>query len=364
MMTSRERLRRCYCHEELDRPAVYSRTGFPADDPTYDRMKAYLLAHTELKRGWDGRAFAPPAPVTTRVEPVSADYDRQVTTLHTPAGELRASYLQSRHGLPGMHETYCIKGRADAETWLSLPLPELAGDTASFAEADREIGDRGIVEVQLGFNPAGYVAELCGSETFAVMTLTDRDILHALCERQMEALLRAVRFLLDRRIGPYFAMLGEEYLVPPLHGPHDFDDFNVRYDKPILDLIHDAGGRVHIHCHGSIRHVLSGFLTLGADVLHPFEAPPMGDITPREAKAAVRGRICLEGNIQIADMYDLPPAAIREQTAALIADVFDDRRGLIVSPTASPFIRGAGETAFPRYQAMIETVLHGEALCR
>jgi hypothetical protein len=50
-MTRRERLRRCYFNEELDRPAVYSRTGFPKDDPTYDSLKAYLLRHTELKRG-------------------------------------------------------------------------------------------------------------------------------------------------------------------------------------------------------------------------------------------------------------------------------------------------------------------------
>lgn len=360
MMTSRERLRRCYFHEELDRPAVYSRAGFPADDPTYDRLKAYLEAHTELKRGWNGRAFESPDPVTTFTEPASADFERQMTVLHTPAGDLRATTLLSRHGLPGMHETYFITERADADIWLSLPPPALAGDTSSFAAADREIGDRGIVEVQLGMNPAGYVAELCGSETFAVMTLTDRDILHALCERRMQVMLATVRFLLDRGIGPYFAMLGEEYLVPPLHGPRDFDDFNVRYDTPILERIHDAGGRVHIHSHGSIRDVLPGFLALGADVLHPFEAPPMGDITAREAKAAVRGRICLEGNIQIADMYDSAPEDIRAQTAALIADAFDDGRGLIVCPTASPYIRGAGAQCFPQYRAMIDTVLHRE----
>ena len=357
MLTSRERLRRCYFHEDLDRPGVYSRAGFPPDDPSYDRLKACLAEHTELKRGWDGRAFESPEPVESFFEPVSDDYERKVTVLHTPAGDLRAAYLHSRHGQPGFQERYYIDSREDAEAYLSLPLPEVAGDTASFADADREIGDRGIVEVGLGFNPAGYVAELCGSETFAVLSLTDRDILLALCERRMQVMLRAVRFLLEREIGPYFSMLGEEFLTPPLHGPRDFDDFNVRYDKPILDLIHDAGGRVHIHSHGSIRRVMPGFLAMGADVLHPFEAPPMGDITAREAKDMVRGRMCLEGNIQIADMYESTPEEIRAQTAALIADAFDDGRGLIVCPTASPYIRGAGESSFPQYQAMIDTVL-------
>lgn len=362
-MTRRERLRRCYFHEELDRPAVYSRTGFPEDDPTYDRLKAFLAAQTELKGGWNGLACAPTPPTETVREPHTADFDREVTRLRTPAGTLRSTFLASRHGLPGMHESFFITTREDAETYLSLPQPAPAGETASFFDADRAMGDRGIVEVQLGLNPAGFTAELCGSETFAVLTLTDRDIVHALCEHRMRTMLATVRFLLDRGIGPYFAMLGEEYLVPPLHGPRDFDDFNVRYDKPILDLIHDTGGRVHIHSHGSIRHVLPGFLAMGADVLHPFEAPPMGDITPREAKDAVRGRICLEGNLQIADLYDHTPDAVRAHTTALIADAFDDGRGLIVCPTASPFIRGAGEQCFPQYQAMIDTVINWRATC-
>jgi len=152
-------------------------------------------------------------------------------------------------------------------------------------------------------------------------------------------------------------MLGEEYLVPPLHGARDFDDFNVRYDRPITDAIHDAGGRIHIHSHGRIAAVVQGFVDLGADVLHPFEAPPLGDLPAKAAKDAVRGRICLEGNLQIGDMYDRDAEAIREQTTALIRDTFDDGRGLIVCPTASPFIRGRGDDCFPQYKAMIDTVL-------
>lgn len=91
-MNRREWLRRCYFHEELDRPAVYSRTGFPHADPTYDdRLKAYLREHTELKIPWDATATANPYPVERRVEPVSEDYERHIRVLYTPAGELTAS---------------------------------------------------------------------------------------------------------------------------------------------------------------------------------------------------------------------------------------------------------------------------------
>jgi len=68
---------------------------------------------------------------------------------------------------------------------------------------------------------------------------------------------------------------------------------------PIIDLIHDAGGCIHVHCHARVKQVLPDFVEMGVDVLHPFEAPP----------------------------------------------------------TASPYIRGMGEVCYPQYKAMVDTVL-------
>lgn len=358
VLDSRERLRRCYFNEELDRPAVYSRTGFPARDPSYDKLKAYLSEYSDLKQGWDGALRQHECPVTHRNEPHSEEFLRHITTLHTPAGTLESTRFVSLQGKPGMSESYFIKSREDADKYLSLPLPSPQSDVASFFEADREMGPRGIVDVSLGSNPAGFVAEvLLGSETFAIFSLTDRDIIHALCERRLQVMIERVRFLLAEGVGPYFSMSGEEFVAPPLHGPEDFYDFNVRYNKPIIDLIHEAGGRVHIHCHGSVKKVFEGFIDMGADVLHPIEPPPLGDMTAAEAKAQAKGRLCIEGNIQIAHMYERTPQQIREEVEALIADAFADRRGLIVSPTASPYIRDSGEQCFPQYKAMVEAVL-------
>lgn len=356
-MTRRERIKCCYFNEEIDRPAVYSRTGFPSDDPTYDRLKNYLHAHTELKSGWAGVQFESKYPIETFVEPHSDDFQRRIEVLHTPKGDLRGSFLVSLKGQPGLQETFFVNSAGDAETYLSLRLPEIGGDVSSFFDADAEIGEKGIVDVGLGSNPGGFVAELCGSWNFALMSVTDREVLHHLCEWQMKIMLRRVEFLLDAGIGPFFSMAGQEYIVPPLHGPRDFYEFNVKYDKPIIDRIHEAGGRVHIHSHGSIKSVFQGFIDMGADVLHPFEPPPLGDILSREAKGLARDKMCLEGNIQIHRMYEATPEEVRQETEQLIADAFDDGKGLIVCPTASPYIRGKGEACFPQYQAMIDTVL-------
>ncbi len=356
-MNRRERLKRSYFYEELDRPAVYSRTGFPANDPSYDRLKAYLQEHTELKRGWSGAQFETAYPTEGYTEPCSDDFERRITVLHTPAGDLQCSALLSLKGQPGLHETFFLKTREDAEKYLSLPLPTIGGEVSSFFAAEAEIGDAGIVDVGLGFNPGGTVAELFGSEAFAIMSITDRDMVHALCRRQMEIVMNRLKFVLEHKVGPFFSMAGEEYIVPPLHGPRDFRDFNVKYDQPIIDLIHEAGGRIHIHCHGALKQIFQDFVEMRTDVLHPFEPPPLGNILASEAKEMARGRTCLEGNIQINRMYEATPTEIREETEQLIAVAFDDHRGLIVCPSASPYIRDAGEVCFPQYKAMIDTVL-------
>lgn len=356
-MTRRERLSRCFRCEETDRPAVYTRTGYPDRDPTYDRLKAYMQAHTEQKAGFSSARLEPALPLSRRTELFREDFERRIEVLETPKGPLTRSFLVSLKGQPGMEEKHFISTAEEAERYLSLPLPVPAGDVSPFFAADAAIGDAGITVVSLGSNPGGTAAVLCGSENFAMLSITDRDILHRLCERQMTILLNRIRFLTARGVGPYFGMAGEEYIVPPLHGRKDFDDFNVRYDKPIADAIHEAGGRLHIHCHGPIRSVFTGFLEIGVDVLHPIEPPPLGDLPIAEAKALARGRISVEGNIQIHRMYEAAPEAVREETARLIADAFDDRRGLIVSPSASPYIRGAGERGLAQYQAMVETVL-------
>lgn len=356
-LTSRERLRRCFFHEELDRPGVYVRDGFPSDDPSYDELKRFLAQRADLKAGWRSGAIVKEAAVEKMAEPPAGGFQRVISTLHTPRGDLRAVYMKSLEGQPGLQAEYFIKSREDAEKYLSLPDPEIAGDCSAFFEADKTIGDRGIAVCNLSSNPAGFVVPLIGSEQFAAMSISDRDILHALCERRMRVIIQLLKYLIERKVGPFFAMSGEEYLAPPLHGPADFNDFNFRYDKPIIDLIHEGGGRVHIHSHGRIKTVFRQFVEMGTDVLHPFEPPPMGDITAAEAKEMARGKMCLEGNIQIASMYERTPDEIRAETAALVKDAFDDKRGLIVCPSASPYIRGGGMKCLPQFKAMIETVI-------
>jgi hypothetical protein len=361
-MTRREWLHRCYYHQELDRPGVYLRTNWPANDPSYDDLKALMGRRSELKGWWRSTGVQEPPAATEYVEPVNEDWQRWVNVLHTPAGDLRQATLLSLKGQSGMAEERFIKTPADAERFLSQPMPKLAGGLEAYRKLDAEIGEAGFAEVDLGSNPGGSVAELMGSELFAIWSIEHREILHALCRWHRDVLRRRLQHILALGGGPYFCLGGQEFIVPPLHGPADCRDFNTQYDTPIVALIHEAGGAVHVHCHGRIARVIDQLVELGANVLHPFEAPPLGDITARQAKAACRGRCCLEGNIQIADMYLQTPDNIRMQVAGLVRDVFDDHRGLIVSASSSAYQFGKGHQCLPQFQAMVEAVETVEAV--
>jgi hypothetical protein len=355
-LTPRQRLLRCYFHEPLDRPGIFCRTGIPRDDPSYDPLRKLLAERTECKVAFNASSLLQPLPIQTAVSPHSDDWERWTSRLTTPAGELVSTGLRSLKRQPGMVEKHFLCNLEDIERYLSLPPQAVAAAPDAFFDLDRQIGDGGIVDVALGLNPAGRVAELLGSEHLALISITDREVVHALCQRQMHITLDLLDVLLAAGVGPCFSMLGQEYVVPPLHGRADFIDFNVQYDKPIIDRIHAGGGRVHIHCHGRIASVLDCFLDMGADVLHPIEPPPMGDVTARCAKDVLRGRVCIEGNLQIADMYERTAGEIAAQTRKLIVDAFDDRRGLIVCPSASPYIYGAGGRCVEQFRAMIDAV--------
>ena len=112
---------------------------------------------------------------------------------------------------------------------------------------------------------------------------------------------------------------------------------------------------MHIHCHGPLSAVLEDFIEIGANCLHPLEAPPMGDVTLAEAKRRIGHAICLEGNLQIGDIY-------AGKTADIVAQVKHNievtgGRGYILCATASPHTPTLSDLTVKNYLAMIEAAV-------
>ena len=281
------------------------------------------------------------------------DFELHQTVIETPRGDLVARNTVSTQGHPGLEAKFYVENRDDLERFLSIPYEPLRPDVGGFLATQSSLGERGILLARLG-GPALSVHELLGSELLAIWSIEERDTIHQLLELFTRRTCDLVKYLVGQGVGPFFGFAGQELIAPPLHSPKDFYEFGVAYDKRIFDLIHDAGGLVHVHCHGSIRECIEGFAEMGADCLHPIEAPPLGNIALAEAKARIGDRVCLQGNIQIGDLYTLSADQVRELTIAAIRDA-GAGGGFILCPTASPYMPTLTDQVRDNYLAMIET---------
>lgn len=362
-MTSRERLLAAMRLEQVDRVPVHVR-GVHVWDPdwTAGRHESYrpvveaVEEHCDLCAFWGpggGPLYTASPELRFESEVVPGDdWDERSTTMHTPRGPLTSRHLSSNRGLPGLQTEFLIKTLEDIDKALSVPYERLRPDVSRFFELTESMGERGIVICTLP-NPLSPVHGLMGSELLGIWSREQRRLIGNLVGMLAERIMDLLQYLLQRGVGPVFGTLGQEFAIPPLMSPQDFSDFCTVAEAPMGEMIHSAGCLLHVHCHGALDAVLEDFVTIGADCLHPIEAPPMGDVTLGEAKARVGDRICLEGNTQIGDIYAAPTEAIVEQTRAAIRDA--GPTGFILCPTASPHTEVLPDQAVRNYTAMIET---------
>lgn len=275
--------------------------------------------------------------VKTETNPSShPGYEEQVTTFGTPAGALTQITYRSLEGKPGYAKKHLLETEADVERLLSIPYVPPRPDCSCFFELQRELSDRGRVMTSVGSDPMYSLNRLTGSETFAVWSVERRDLIEELIGVFLRRTKDWIEWVLSQGVGPLFGYVGPELCIPPLQSPRDFEAWVVPPDGEINDLIHSKGGLALVHCHGRMGPVLEGFVRMRADVIHPIEPPPMGDVVLSEAKRRVGEDLCIAGNIQHHDICTMPNRRFRDLVEETVL-VGKAGGGFILSPTATPF---------------------------
>jgi len=318
-MTSRERLERVLHGQPVDRVPIrlwgvdpLAPAGRECWEPVHGLVDEFAL---DSFFDW---APAPPPEVIERRgeerEKGESGWVETTTTWFTPAGPLTRVDRWHRGGKPGYTKKHLIESVEDARRWLSIPEQELPG-LDPFPARVAQAGERGLVMTGLG--QAMYtVNDATGSELWGYWLYDERELLHEMIEKAHRYIVKVVKHYLAGGVGPLFGWVGPELCIPPLASPAHFDEFSTRYDKPIIDLIHDAGGLVWIHCHGDMHPVLEKFADMGVDCLNPIEPPPMGKLTLADAKRRVGTRMTLEGGIEVGDFELDDTETVAAKTAA------------------------------------------------
>ena len=311
-LTSRERIERIFRNEEIDRPAL--KLWSAGIDPEPVLHPAYLPVNrlaSETTDLFGGAGFAFDLYSGANIEKYRETYLTEAdhpdwrlkhTVFHTPKGDLRMIERISLKGDPGYTKEYMVKEPEDIDKLLSMEYAPFPLNRAGYDHANARMGDRGVV--MIGLAHAAYGAQIMmGSETLAYFSVEERERVRALIQVYADRLLAHTKAILDLGIpNGIFSWVGPELFLPPLLGPADFTEFVHDMDKPICDLIHNAGGYVWVHSHGKVANFIDSFIDMGVDVLNPLEPPKNGDIHMEEIVSRYGNRIGWEGNIEIQEI--------------------------------------------------------------
>ena len=363
-MTSRERIYAALKRQPVDR-IPFMLWGLDSiqitPDPSYKPLLEYIAEHGDIKYKWHPEPN--PCFQEYNASPVDVETDSWPegettvtrTTLHTPLGDLqRITQTVPDTIITATRKTF-VQSLDDLRKWMSIPYTPWQPPVDSFLEADALLGERGAVTYRTS-EPSYLVRALFEPEAFALACLEDRSVIHEATEMMCQHMLDHLRYILEADARPIFIIQGCESATPPMQSPEHFDEFVVRYEKPLVELVHSYGCLAIVHCHGNLDAVLERLVDLGYDGTHPVEEPPMGDITLQEFKRRVGDNLSIVGNIQIGDMLSASPDEIESLTRHAIED--GGPRGLLLSPTATPYERLMSERVYANYLCLMKTAMN------
>ncbi len=261
---------------------------------------------------------------------------RQVSRfrVHTPAG-----ILTTTEGVnPGEDTVWelepLIKDPDDAAKLLSVPYRFDPPDMSSYFAARERLGQGGVAVIFVS-SPLVMASRLTGFQRFLEWSVTERALVERLIAAAAERVAERLRYVLQAGAGPIVRFGGCEQATPPMMSGRMFDRFILGYERPLWQMVRDAGQIVWVHCHGRISTVLDKFVDAGVQMLDPVEPPPQGDISLAEARRrAARGPLTLVGNIEWSDLEQRTPAEIEALVAAAVAEGGPDHLILAASAEA------------------------------
>ncbi len=371
-MTRRERLMATLRGEPVDRPAVnfYEIGGFDVDPTNPDEFNVYnspdwrpllQLAEEQTDLIRMRSAKTEPAPGNCRGEFFTTEqYEKDGsrfarTTLRVGGREMTSLSRRSPDTDTDWALEHLLKDTDDAKAYLELPDEVFAyePDVADMAVEDERLGDRGIIMVDTG-DPLCAAAELFSMGEYTIFALTEQELFHKLLEKHAMYMYEQTEKVAKAFPGHLWRIYGPEYATEPYLPPSLFEQYVVKYTKPMVEIIHKYGGFARIHSHGRLKAVLGMIAQMGAAGLDPIEPPPQGDVELIDVRREYGQEMVLFGNIEISDIENLTPADFEKVVVKSLREGTDGQgRGFVLMPSACPIGREISPKTMANYETMV-----------
>jgi hypothetical protein len=379
MLTRRERLMATLRGERVDRPAVsfYEIGGFKVDPRDPDPYNVYnapdwrpllQLANerTDIIRLMSpvrARSVDPTgsASGTVRQEFFKEEFwekddCRTTRTTVSVAGRTMTQTTRRDRDLDTVWTTeHLLKDTDDLRAYLEIPEGAFAEsiDVSPLEAEEAELGDRGIVMVDTE-DPLCAAASLFSMEEYTIIALTEPALFHQLLEKMARRIHERTEQVSRLLPGRLWRIYGPEYAAPPYLPPRLFEEYVVRYVGPMVRMIQHHGGFARIHSHGRLKDVLDKIAAMEPDGLDPIEPPPQGDVDLRYVRERYGKQLVLFGNIEIADVENLPSDQFEEKVKRALDEGTAGRgRGFVLMPSAAPYGRTISSTTMANYETMV-----------
>ena len=356
----------------VDRPAVnfYEVGGFevdPADpdeanvynDPSWQPLLKLAEEHTDLIRM--RKIALQPAAHNCRDEffktdTFAQDGSRYVRTILRVAGRtLTALTRRDREVDTVWNVEHLLKNLDDLKAYLSLPDGVFAcePDVSNLVEADREVGDRGIVMVDTD-DPMCAAAMLFSMEDYLLMASQEPVWFQRLLEKLAPHYQARTEQVAQAFPGHLWRVYGAEFATAPYLPPRLFEDYVVRYTGPMMAAIQKHGGYARLHCHGRVASVLPYLAQMRATAIDPLEPPPLGDVRLAEVRRDYGRDLVLFGNLEARDIESMAPSDFEQVVAqALREGISGEGKGFVLMPSASPYGRTITARTLANYETMV-----------
>ena len=369
MMTRRERLTATFQGKPVDRPAVsfYEIGGWqmapnPDDefcvwnDPSWRPLVGLAEDETDLIRmvgpGWKGDADNGLDELVNH-ESWREGPSRLTKTTIAAAGRTLTSRHRKDIGTNTVWTTeHLLKSVEDVEAYLQLPEPTIGEvDVSGMAAAERELGDNGIVSVEMG-DPICSAASQFSLADYTTIAFTEWSLFHRLLERFARDILPRCEQTAKAFPGRLWRICGSEYASAPYLPPRLYEEYCERYTGQIVKMIQKHGGYARIHSHGRLRGLMPSLKRMNPDGLDPLEPPPQGDMELWEIKRELGKNTVLMGNIEASDIENLDPAEFEKKVVTALREGTGGR-GFILQPSACPYGRTITARTMANYETMI-----------
>ena len=344
-MTSKERITRALMLEESDRVPISFYYVNPYDEESWRMRYPTYLNYVEYAKQTD--IFGYKAPKTegifyTKSKAVKVKKDERKegnsiyckTTICTPKGELSCLTRRNEGVATTWTLKYYIEEEDDLEKFMSIPYEPLDLDLTDFYKIQNGLRERGVMLISLA-DPICIVASIFRYEHFLRRSVMSKSTIMELLEFVHERLYDYYENLSKRVDQTVFRMCGPEYVVPPVLPPRFFDEFVVRFDKELIEVVKSHGNFACIHSHARLDAVLEKIASMKPDALEPLEPPPSGDVTLDQIKRRIGARVCLMGYIQYRDLVRGSRRDI-ERKCREAMEMGTEGGGYVLLPTAGP----------------------------